>query len=174
MAWSIASIFFLYANRDLGGFAFFYELPWSPSLVRGSAFPGRAAGGAAVIGWFCRRCPRWKGSCGQHGAHLGPTGPRWAPYWPHEPCYLGRLTLASEVPPPLTGFACRPNKGLQSDTIHAHITCTYRSDFVSHSSKYIYIRHWRVVHWTYHEVHNVTRTSNRQNVKSTIKWYTCN
>ena len=23
-----------------------------------------------------------------HGAHLRPTGPRWAPYWPHEPCYL--------------------------------------------------------------------------------------
>ena len=21
--------------------------------------------------------------------HLGPTGPRWAPCWPHEPCYLG-------------------------------------------------------------------------------------
>ena len=20
---------------------------------------------------------------------LGPTGPRWAPCWPHEPCYLG-------------------------------------------------------------------------------------
>ena len=28
---------------------------------------------------------------GQHGAHLGPTGPRWAPCWPHEPCYQGRL-----------------------------------------------------------------------------------
>ena len=26
---------------------------------------------------------------GQHGAHLGPTGPRWAPCWPHEPCYQG-------------------------------------------------------------------------------------
>ena len=24
-----------------------------------------------------------------HGAHLGPIGPRWAPCWPHEPCYLG-------------------------------------------------------------------------------------
>ena len=24
-----------------------------------------------------------------HGAHLGPTGPRWAQCWPHEPCYLG-------------------------------------------------------------------------------------
>ena len=28
-----------------------------------------------------------------HGAnmevHLGLTGPRWAPCWPHEPCYLG-------------------------------------------------------------------------------------
>ena len=26
-----------------------------------------------------------------HGAHLGPSGPRWAPYWPHEPCYLGMM-----------------------------------------------------------------------------------
>ena len=29
---------------------------------------------------------------GQHGAHLGPTGPRWAPCWPHELCYLGLWT----------------------------------------------------------------------------------
>ena len=26
-----------------------------------------------------------------HGAHLGPTGPRWAPCWPHELCYPGRF-----------------------------------------------------------------------------------
>ena len=26
---------------------------------------------------------------GEHGAHLGPTGPRWAPCWSHEICYLG-------------------------------------------------------------------------------------
>ena len=26
---------------------------------------------------------------GQHGAHLGPVGPRWAPCWPHKPCYQG-------------------------------------------------------------------------------------
>ena len=26
---------------------------------------------------------------GQHGTHLGPVGPRWAPCWPHEPCYEG-------------------------------------------------------------------------------------
>ena len=24
--------------------------------------------------------------------HLGPTGPRWAPCWPHELCYLGKCT----------------------------------------------------------------------------------
>ena len=24
-----------------------------------------------------------------HGAHLGPTGPRWAQCWPHELCHLG-------------------------------------------------------------------------------------
>ena len=38
--------------------------------------------------------PKWEypwlqSSWGQHGAHLGPTGPRWSPCWPHEPCYLG-------------------------------------------------------------------------------------
>ena len=37
-----------------------------------------------------RELQLWKrGSWGQHGAHLGPTGPRWAPCWPHEFCYLG-------------------------------------------------------------------------------------
>ena len=25
-------------------------------------------------------------------AHLGPTGPRWAPCWPHELCHLGTAT----------------------------------------------------------------------------------
>ena len=33
--------------------------------------------------------PRWQGSWGQNGAHLGPVSPRWAPFWPHEPCYQG-------------------------------------------------------------------------------------
>ena len=28
-------------------------------------------------------------SWGQHGSHLGPVGPSWAPCWPHEPCFLG-------------------------------------------------------------------------------------
>ena len=32
--------------------------------------------------------PCQQGSWGQHGAHLGPTGPRWTPCWPHELCYL--------------------------------------------------------------------------------------
>ena len=26
---------------------------------------------------------RWQNSWGQHGAHLGPVGPGWAPCWPH-------------------------------------------------------------------------------------------
>ena len=28
-------------------------------------------------------------------AHLGMKGPRWAPCWPHEPCYLGMYSLNS-------------------------------------------------------------------------------
>ena len=35
--------------------------------------------------------PWEQGSWGQHGANLGPTGPRWAPCRPHELCYLGWL-----------------------------------------------------------------------------------
>ena len=33
---------------------------------------------------------------GQHGAHLGPVGPRWAPCWPHESCYQGPLTASNQ------------------------------------------------------------------------------
>ena len=32
-------------------------------------------------------------SWGQHGAHLGPVDPRWAPCWPHEPCYQGSCLI---------------------------------------------------------------------------------
>ena len=35
--------------------------------------------------------PRKQSSWSQHDAHLGPIGPRWAPCWPDEPCYLGGL-----------------------------------------------------------------------------------
>ena len=38
--------------------------------------------------YFTPKCHRpW----GQHGAPLGPVGPRWAPCWPHEPWYQGYL-----------------------------------------------------------------------------------
>ena len=43
--------------------------------------------------WMCESTlvpmllPRWQTSWGQHGAHLGPIGPRWAPCWPQEPYY---------------------------------------------------------------------------------------
>ena len=42
-----------------------------------------------IVVYLNKVCPWWQGSWGQHGAHLEPTGPRWAPCWPHELCYLG-------------------------------------------------------------------------------------
>ena len=39
----------------------------------------------------CEAC--FHKSRGQHGAHLGPVEPRWAPCWPHEPCYQGKFCL---------------------------------------------------------------------------------
>ena len=38
--------------------------------------------------------PRKQGSWGLHVAHLGTAGPRWAPFWPHEPCYQGAVNFA--------------------------------------------------------------------------------
>ena len=32
------------------------------------------------------------GFMSQHGAHLGPVGPRWVPCGPHEPCYQGNVS----------------------------------------------------------------------------------
>ena len=34
--------------------------------------------------------PKKQGSHGPHGANLDPVVPRWAPCWPHEPCYQGK------------------------------------------------------------------------------------
>ena len=48
---------------------------------------------AAQAGQILWGLPWEKGSWGQHGAHLGPTGPRWAPCWLHELCFLGILCL---------------------------------------------------------------------------------
>ena len=45
--------------------------------------------------WFQDDIHWWHGSWGQQGAHLGPTGPRCAPCWPHELCYPGRYIFAN-------------------------------------------------------------------------------
>ena len=37
--------------------------------------------------WILNKTPWQQGLFGQHGAHLGPTGPRWVPCSPHELCY---------------------------------------------------------------------------------------
>ena len=36
---------------------------------------------------------RYHSPWGQNGAHLSPVGPKWAPYWPHEPCNQGSLPI---------------------------------------------------------------------------------
>ena len=40
--------------------------------------------------------PRKQSLQGQHGAHLGPLSPRWAPCWPHESCYQGYFRFCKE------------------------------------------------------------------------------
>ena len=41
--------------------------------------------------------PWQQGLWGQHGTHLGPTGPRWAPCWPHELRHLGLRNMGKYI-----------------------------------------------------------------------------
>ena len=56
--------------------------------------------------------PWYQSSWGQHGAHLGPTGPRWAPCQLLEPCYMGsslwkpRGTIVNIILLPQVLFYC--------------------------------------------------------------------
>ena len=52
--------------------------------------------------WICMCTRAFQAGChphskvhgaNMHGAHLSPAGPRWAPCWPHEPCYQGSRPL---------------------------------------------------------------------------------
>ena len=84
-----------------------------------------------IIAWTTSMVMSWHGnsfciteqcSWDQHGAHLGPTGPRWAQCWPHELCFV-RVILQSVVDSPHKGtilwtgdvsFVVRLNKLLSS------------------------------------------------------------
>ena len=52
----------------------------------------RKLGYAAVLRWQLKRFLDSKTHEAKHAAHLGLTGPRWAPFLPHELGYLGNLT----------------------------------------------------------------------------------
>ena len=61
-------------------------LLWYPSVLPTT----KAWVSINLVYWPVTCSPCQQSSWGQHGAHLGLTGPRWAPCWPHELCYLGR------------------------------------------------------------------------------------
>ena len=73
---------------------------------------------------------------GQHGAHLGPTGPRWAPCWPYGLCYMGstiRMRCVMSIAS-LKSYLC----GLHHCHIStvAHISqCT---SLISHNALFFY------------------------------------
>ena len=59
------------------------------TLIRREVSIGRSEGSEKDL--TKKMHPRKQSSWGQHGAQLGPVGPRWAPCWPHEPCYHDAL-----------------------------------------------------------------------------------
>ena len=64
-----------------------------------------------IRGWLPHSLPQKQGPWGQHGTHLGLTGPRWAPCWPHELCSLGSKRPYTFTRPQLSN--CTGKKYLQ-------------------------------------------------------------
>ena len=70
--------------------------------------------------------PRELSSWGQHGAHLGLVGPRWAQCWPHEPCYQGMITpvqLMLQWKLRVISIKCKPCDCFMGCNLHAHVKC---------------------------------------------------
>ena len=59
---------------------------------------------------------------GQLGAHLGPTGPRWVPCWPHEPCYLGDCPLWDKGQEPMHIIVPSLRHGVSNSRQHDRLT----------------------------------------------------
>ena len=69
-----------------------------------------------------------------HGAHLGPTGPRLAPCWPHELCYLDKV-------PTLAMPALNTGMGQPSTSPHFATTSSLLLQFLGLcSSRLIWLR----------------------------------
>ena len=75
-----------------------------------------------------------------HGAHLGPTGHRWTPCWPHELCYLGYVSPWITMFHSYPAYIHHPYYGMK-DMIWYHITacdCLHmRYDYVHAHSQLI-------------------------------------
>ena len=89
------------------------HLPWASFITKPPSCPNSGAGLAnlyeinrtgMIYGAQNTHCvllpPYGVGDLGQyypdskvHGAYMGPTGPRWAPCWPYDPCYLGSFVM---------------------------------------------------------------------------------
>ena len=65
------------------------KVPYISLCIYGTGLGWGWGKGVELIGETSTTISRYQGSWGQHGVHLGPTGSRWAPCWPHELCYLG-------------------------------------------------------------------------------------
>ena len=95
-------------NSDVAGsLPFLAPLDWAKTTARGYKkhlsfgiwcnlywrFYGNMILSDQLVRIWIADTPWYQGSWGQHGVHLGQTGPRWAPFWPLEPCYLWSLFL---------------------------------------------------------------------------------
>ena len=116
--------------------------------------------------------PWQQSSWGQHGTHLGPVGPRWAPCWPHEPCYLGKPSKPQANPGLLhshTPLCCRNVscmnfrvtdlpfvRGIHRPTVDSPHKgpITFVTDVNRHLVPYVlYVVHTRTFEWPIYDFH---------------------
>ena len=64
-----------------------------------------------------------------HGAHLGPVSPRWAPCWPHEPCYKGDFCEGNSLV--TVGFPSQRASNMESVSMSRHHNDVSQSTVIS-------------------------------------------
>ena len=109
-----------------------FDAVWFPYLAQyilNNSFTFCSASGSTE--WCSASLPRYQSSWGQHGAHLGPVGPRWAPFWPHESCYQGTYPFQHSHTVPHSGH---------STFIEQCKLCAM--DLTDHNDTLIILHHW--------------------------------
>ena len=90
---------------------------------------------ACHLSSHCLKQPRYQSSWGQHGAHRGPVGPRWAPSWPINLAIRDCCVMTSWTPRTSVIFMSENSSLVVSLSTHREVVC-WNNHWISNLGHY--------------------------------------